>query len=88
MLWINLSRFSALFKGMCRVLVNRLIVPQFSDLWHCAHEENGTVNMELAVILDIRTLALNRVGYLGSGFAHLLPDVSGSGVHSTPIHNL
>ena len=41
------------------------------------------------VILDIRTLALNRVRYLRSGFAHLLglPDVSGSGVRSTPNFN-
>ena len=28
--------------------------------------------------------AFNRVGCLGSGFAHLLPDVSGSGVRFTP----
>ena len=34
-------------------------------------------------IPDIRTLTLNRVGYLRSGFVHLLPDVSGSGVRST-----
>ena len=32
------------------------------------------------MILDIRTIALDRVG-----FAHLLPDVSGSGVGSTPM---
>ena len=31
------------------------------------------------VIIDIRTLELNRFGYLGSGFVHLLPDVSGLG---------
>ena len=30
------------------------------------------------LFFGIRTLALNRVGYLGSGLAHLLPDVSGS----------
>ena len=65
---------------MCRAVANRLIGQQFSELWHCAHKENVTVNMEQTLILDIRTLALNRVGYLGSGFAHLLPDVSGSGV--------
>ena len=37
-------------------------------------------------MLDIRTLALNRVGYLGLGFAHLhlLPDVSGTSVRSIP----
>ena len=40
--------------------------------------------MQETAILDIRTLALNRVEYLGSGFAHLLPDASGSGVRSTP----
>ena len=38
--------------------------------------------MELTVILDIRTV-INRVGYLRLGFAHLLPDMSGSDVHST-----
>ena len=27
----------------------------------------------------MKTLALNGVGYIGSGFTHLLPDVSGSG---------
>ena len=35
-------------------------------------------------MIDIRTLALNQVGYLGSGFAYLFPDVSGTGVRSTP----
>ena len=44
----------------------------------CEHEENGTWNMEEMVNLDIRTLALNPVGYLGSSFAHLLPGVSRS----------
>ena len=32
-------------------------------------------------------LELNQVGYLGSGFEHLLPDVSGSGVRSTLNHS-
>ena len=78
--WINLLIFSAPFKGMCRAVANRLIGQQFSELWHCAHKENVMVNMEQTLILNIRTLALNRVGYLDSSFAHLLPDVSGSGV--------
>ena len=43
---INLSIFSASFKGMCRVVANRLIWRRFPELWHCAHEENGTVNIE------------------------------------------
>ena len=32
-------------------------------------------------------LELNQVGYLGSGFAHLSPDKSRSGVRSTPNHS-
>ena len=36
--------------------------------------------MELTVDLYFKTLAQNRVGHLGSGFAYLLLDVSGSGV--------
>ena len=44
-----------------------------------AHTENGTVNMDYAVNLDIRSAAISRVGYLGLGFAHLLPDMSRSG---------
>ena len=35
---IKLSIFSASFKGICRVVANRLIEKQFSELWHCAHE--------------------------------------------------
>ena len=44
--WINLLKLTASFKGMCRVVANRLIGQQFAELWHCAHEENGTANME------------------------------------------
>ena len=32
----------------------------------------------------MRTLELNQMAYLGSSFAYLLPNVSGSGVLSTP----
>ena len=48
-----------------------MIKQQFSDPWHledCAHNKNGTANMESTVILDMGTLAVNR-----SGFVHLLP---------------
>ena len=72
--WLKSSILSALFKGICRVVANRLIGQQFSELWHykdCTHKENGTVNMEYTVILDISTIALNRVGYLGSAPPHL-----------------
>ena len=43
---INFLIFSTSFKGMCRVLAYRLIRRRFPELWHCAHEENGTVNIE------------------------------------------
>ena len=49
----------------------------------CIHRENDTLNMNWTDNPDIRTLALNWVGYLGSGFAHLLLDVCWSGVWST-----
>ena len=45
----------------------------------CTHRVNGTVNVDKLAILDMTTFALNWVEYLGSGFAHLLPDVSGTG---------
>ena len=56
----------------------------FSPQRFCTHRVNGTINGEKLAIVHIRTFAHYRVGYLGSGFAHLLPDVYGSGVHSTP----
>ena len=42
----------------------------FSELWlreDCAHKVNGTVRTEYASILDMRTLALDWLGYHGSG---------------------
>ena len=74
--------FQVCSREMCRVVANRFIGQQLSKLWHhkdCSHKENGTLSMENTVILVIRNLALNPVGYLGSSFAHPLPDVSGSG---------
>ena len=64
-----------LFKKICKVVASLSIGQQFSEIWH---HEDFPVNMEYTVILDIRTLALYRVRYLGSGFEHLLSDVSGS----------
>ena len=79
---------AALFKGICCVVANRLIGQQFSELWHYedyyTRKENATVTKEKLVILDIRNLALNWVGYLASSFAHLLPDVSRTGLSSIP----
>lgn len=37
---------SRVYEGICQVLANRFIGQQFSELWHCAHEENSTVNVE------------------------------------------
>ena len=46
----------------------------------CVYKKNGRVSMGQTVNLNIRILALDSwVGYLRSGFAHLLPDVSGWG---------
>ena len=56
----------------------------FSPQGFCTHRVNGTINEEKLAILHIRTFAHHQVRYLRSGFAHLLPDVSGSGVRSTP----
>ena len=56
--WINSSIFSALFKGICRVVANRLIGQQFIELWHhdnCVYKENATVTLQQTSILDIRT---------------------------------
>ena len=67
------SRVSSMRVGSTprRILIAR---EEISYLWHyedCTHKENGTVNMEYTVILDISTIALNRVGYLGSAPPHL-----------------
>ena len=83
--WCGLDKVLNIFSVLegnllsCSQSIDR---QQFSELRHhedCAHKENGTFNMELTAILDIRTLALNQVGYLGSGFMHLVLEVSGSG---------
>ena len=42
----NSPIFSALFKGICQVVANRLIGQQFSELWHIEHlanKRNGKV---------------------------------------------
>ena len=68
------------------VIANRLIAQQFSELrYHegCTHKENGTVNMELTVTLDIRTGRSGRVSWVE--FCAQFPDVSGLGVRSTLI---
>ena len=86
--WINSSIFSALFKGLWRVVANRLIGQQVSALWHhedCAHKENGTVNMEKNAIPDIRTWVLNWAEYSWAKFGAPFTCVSGSGIRSTPI---
>ena len=55
----------------------------------CDHRENGTVGTvsvvkQYSLISGPWPVVLDRIGYLGSGFAHLLPDVYGSDVRSTP----
>ena len=47
--WIKSSIFSALFKGICRVVANPLMGQQISELRqheNCAHKDNGAVDME------------------------------------------
>ena len=50
----------------------------------CAHRENGTVNMDLSVNLNIWTLELDRLGYLEPGFVHVLPEMSGLSFRFSP----
>ena len=61
------------------------VVEQTKKLCYWSGIGYWVVIIEQTGILDIRTLAVNRAWYLRSGVRHLLPDVSGSGVLSTPI---
>ena len=81
----NSSIFLASFNGIWRVVANWLIGQQISGAMKTVLiKKMAQLIWKKTSIPDIRTLALNRVGYLGLGFAHLLPNnVCGLGVRST-----
>ena len=76
---------------MFSFVTNPLIGQHFSELCHhknCTHDEKmAQLIWNKQLFPDIRILVLNWVGYLRSGFAHVLPAVSGSSVFSNPNTN-